>query len=84
MRAVPSRPKGAPSTRLGATREGLKAIKAHPWFDGFDWDLLEARKMPPAIDPKALHRDARRLDAFEDDPKPPKPNSKANRVFADF
>ena len=73
-----------PSMRLGATREGLKAIKSHPWFAGFDWDLLEARKMTPAIDPKLLVRDTRRLQAFEDDKKPPKPSAKADRVFSDF
>ena len=38
--------------RLGNTREGIGAIKAHPWFNSFDFEALLARKLTPPIVPK--------------------------------
>ena len=37
--------KNNPSNRLGGSYNNLKS---HPFFTGFDWDLLLNRTMPPA------------------------------------
>lgn len=37
--------KNNPSSRLGGSYSHLKS---HPFFTGFDWDLLINRTMPPA------------------------------------
>lgn len=37
------------SIRLGA--KGVNEIKMHPFFQGINWELVEQRKMPPAIKP---------------------------------
>ena len=38
--------------RLGLRRPGTKAIRDHPWFNGFDWPELENLKMAPPIPTK--------------------------------
>lgn len=35
-----------PTKRLGVISGGVKLIKEHPFFSGFDWDALMARKLP--------------------------------------
>lgn len=35
--------------RLGIN--GIDEVKSHPWFDGFDWDSLKAKKMRPPFVP---------------------------------
>lgn len=35
-----------PHKRLGAGPAGASAIKAHPFFEGLDWDVAEDRKLP--------------------------------------
>ena len=35
----------------------MKALKAHPFFDGIDWELLEQRHMEPPFKPKASFDD---------------------------
>jgi serine/threonine protein kinase len=37
------------SIRLGA--KGVNEIKMHPFFQGLNWEMVEQRKMPPAIKP---------------------------------
>jgi len=38
--------------RLGVVKGGAKLIKKHPWFKGFDWDALLAKKLKAPIVPK--------------------------------
>ncbi len=33
------------SKRLGRTEGGMRDVRKHPWFDGFDWQALLDRKM---------------------------------------
>lgn len=35
-----------PEARLGAS---FASLKAHPWFDDFDWDKLFARTLQPPV-----------------------------------
>jgi cGMP-dependent protein kinase len=35
-----------PEARLGSSYAGLKA---HAWFDDFDWDKLFSRELPPPV-----------------------------------
>ena len=41
-----------PMRRLGMLNGRAGDIKRHKWFDGLDWDALEARKMEPPRLPK--------------------------------
>ena len=41
-----------PTRRLGMLNGRATDIKRHKWFDGLDWDALEARKMEPPRLPK--------------------------------
>jgi hypothetical protein len=41
-----------PTRRLGMLNGRAGDIKRHKWFDGLDWDALEARKMEPPRLPK--------------------------------
>lgn len=41
-----------PTRRLGMLNGRAADIKRHKWFDGLDWDALEARKMEPPRLPK--------------------------------
>jgi hypothetical protein len=41
-----------PTRRLGMLNGRARDIKQHKWFDGLDWDALEARKMEPPRLPK--------------------------------
>ena len=38
--------------RLGCSKTGTEDIKAHKFFEGLDWVLLEARAMVPPFKPK--------------------------------
>jgi serum/glucocorticoid-regulated kinase 2 len=38
--------------RLGSGAEGGKAVKAHPFFHGIDWDKLEKKEIDPPFKPK--------------------------------
>ena len=42
-----------PDLRIGMTKGGVKDIKNHPWFEGFDWDALyNGTMVPPYFPPK--------------------------------
>ena len=40
-----------PAERLGYLKDGLKDIKRHRWFQGFDWEGLLNRTIVPPIIP---------------------------------
>lgn len=42
-----------PSLRLGSVADALE-VMSHPWFTGFDWKGLLARKLPPPFAPQNL------------------------------
>ncbi|KAL3185611.1 hypothetical protein MRX96_028878 [Rhipicephalus microplus] len=41
-----------PSERLGYQKGGIMDIKKHKWFQGFDWDGLQARTLQPPFEPQ--------------------------------
>ncbi|CAI8054341.1 cGMP-dependent protein kinase 1 [Geodia barretti] len=41
----------SPAERLGYLRGGLRDIKCHRWFEGFDWIGLQKQKLIPPIIP---------------------------------
>ncbi|KDD73798.1 protein kinase [Helicosporidium sp. ATCC 50920] len=41
-----------PARRVGMLQGRASDIKRHPWFAGFDWEALEARRMPAPRKPK--------------------------------
>ncbi|XP_064388330.1 cGMP-dependent protein kinase 1-like [Halichondria panicea] len=54
-----------PAERLGYLRGGLKDIKTHRWFEGFDWEGLVKRTMVPPIIPNVRHpADTSNFDHF--------------------
>jgi len=57
-----------PTKRLGVVKGGAKLIKAHAWFQGFDWDGLLQRKMKAFIIPKIKSpEDISNFDDYGDD-----------------
>jgi len=55
------------SKRLGSGATGAKEIKSHPFFKGIDWELLEAKQIPPPFMPDRKQRsNAPQFDGFED------------------
>ncbi|KAL9984892.1 hypothetical protein ACROYT_G007237 [Oculina patagonica] len=59
--------------RLGYQKGGLKDIKKHKWFDGFNWEGLRQRKLQAPIIPKIKSpTDASNFDDYPpDDEIPP-------------
>lgn len=41
-----------PTERLGYQKDGINDVKKHRWYQGFDWEGLEARTLTPPIIPK--------------------------------
>ncbi len=41
-----------PARRLGMLNGRANDIKKHKWFEGLDWEALEARKVTPLRKPK--------------------------------
>ena len=41
-----------PARRLGMLNGRANDIKKHKWFEGLDWEALEARKVAPMRKPK--------------------------------
>ncbi|KAL3161002.1 cGMP-dependent protein kinase [Trebouxia sp. C0009 RCD-2024] len=42
----------SPSQRLGSLKGGALDVKAHPWFNDFDWQAFENQTMPAPYVPK--------------------------------
>ena len=40
-----------PAKRLGSGPAGNRAVKAHPFFRGINWEMLHARKVHRATSP---------------------------------
>ena len=40
-----------PNQRIGGSDRGAMEIKSHKWFEGFDWDALRAKTIPPPFVP---------------------------------
>jgi len=54
--------------RLGVIKGGAKNIRAHPWFNGFDWDGLTGFTLTPPIVPTVRGADdISNFDQAEDD-----------------
>ena len=74
-----------PNRRLGCTQGGAAEVKRHPWFAGFDWDALAARKMRAPFVPRvASPEDASNFDGAG--ASPPRRDSRyvSTGVFKDF
>jgi cGMP-dependent protein kinase 1 len=55
------------SERLGVQKNGIEDVKNHQWYSEFEWEKLQARKIPaPLILPVKSNID---LSNFEDYPK---------------
>ena len=57
-------------TRLGNVHGGVRQVKSHPWFTGFDWKLLEQGRYTPtpiAIQSEFLKLRKQRLQEIEQD-----------------
>ena len=57
-------------TRLGNVHGGVRQVKSHPWFTGFDWKLLEQgayRPTPISIQPEFIKLRKQRLLEIERD-----------------
>jgi hypothetical protein len=46
-----------PNRRLGCTQGGVAQVKAHPWFNGFDWDALARRELKAPYVPEVKGAD---------------------------
>lgn len=54
-----------PSKRLGMLAGGVEDIKKHPWFEGFGWDELAARKIAAPRLPKQKDSEKRVREQME-------------------
>lgn len=64
-----------PSERLGAQKHGLRDIRKHKWFEGFNWDGLVNRTLRPPIIPVVNSAtDVRNFDKYDDDETPIPPD----------
>jgi len=79
-----------PARRLGMLNGRVNDIKHHRWFEGFDWESLEARRMAPPRKPR--DDSAKRLKELEDSEKrspqrfkeTPEEMQECEMVFSDF
>jgi len=63
--------KRKPADRLGVIRGGADRIKSMEWFNGFDFEALEAKRVkPPYIIPVRSRLDASNFDDYSDDEEP--------------
>ncbi|CAE7655361.1 Prkg1 [Symbiodinium sp. CCMP2456] len=56
-----------PAERLPVKPGGIKHLQEHEWFEGFDWNALQAGEMPPPHVPDVA--DDEDLSNFLADPK---------------
>ncbi|CAE7688594.1 Prkg1 [Symbiodinium necroappetens] len=56
-----------PAERLAVKPGGIKNLQEHEWFEGFDWNALQAGEMPPPYVPDVA--DDEDLSNFFADPK---------------
>ncbi|XP_062523255.1 cGMP-dependent protein kinase 1-like isoform X2 [Corticium candelabrum] len=58
----------SPVDRLGNQKDGMKDIKKHKWFQGFDWDGLVNRTIQPPIIPEVKDStDTNMFDHYPDE-----------------
>lgn len=70
--------KACPAERLGNHRDGLKGIRRHKFFRGFDWQGLAERSLkPPFVPAVAGPFDVRHFDAIADEQGPPVPDEES-------
>mmetsp|Transcript_11940 Transcript_11940/g.17800 ORF Transcript_11940/g.17800 Transcript_11940/m.17800 type:complete len:1058 (+) Transcript_11940:168-3341(+) len=74
-----------PKDRLGVIRGGADSIKRHEWFKGFDWSMLDARKVkPPFLVPVKNRMDASNFDDYSDDEEPEDCGSKPTGRWEEY
>ncbi|PNW74512.1 hypothetical protein CHLRE_12g493250v5 [Chlamydomonas reinhardtii] len=81
-----------PVKRIGMLQGKARDIKMHPWFAGFDWDALAARRMDPPRKPKeadSAKRKTELAEAHRAEPRElqtisPQEAAEWDRVFKDF
>lgn len=75
--------KAIPNERLGCQRNGVKDIKAHRWFLGFDWMKLNEGKLTAPFKPKLKSTtDTKYFEAFKKDTDcPPEETSGWDKNF---
>lgn len=57
----------AHTERLGAGRTGHREVQAHAFFDGVDWDALEARRLPmPWVPEIGADTDTSMFDEYDE------------------
>ncbi|XP_072038563.1 cGMP-dependent protein kinase 1-like [Amphiura filiformis] len=60
-----------PMERLGYQKNGIKDIQKHKWFDGFNWEGLRRRTLPPPILPQVQNStDTSNFDDYPPDTDP--------------
>jgi len=63
--------KKEPTDRLAMKKGGIQNVKAHKWFDGFDWDKMQVDKLEPPYKPKVKSaKDASNFSANKADMPP--------------
>ncbi|KAM3178717.1 hypothetical protein ACTXT7_001983 [Hymenolepis weldensis] len=61
-----------PSERYGYSKGGLREIRKHVWFEGFDWEGLRQRQLKPPYVPKVVSStDAENFDYYAPDQEEP-------------
>eukprot|EP00095_Tigriopus_kingsejongensis_P001110 maker-scaffold622_size123092-snap-gene-0.20 protein:Tk01110 transcript:maker-scaffold622_size123092-snap-gene-0.20-mRNA-1 annotation:"cgmp-dependent protein" len=61
-----------PAERLGYQKDGILDIKKHRWYQGFDWDGLDARTLsPPILSKIRSPSDASNFDSYPRDEEIP-------------
>ncbi|XP_037902443.1 cGMP-dependent protein kinase, isozyme 2 forms cD4/T1/T3A/T3B isoform X5 [Hermetia illucens] len=64
-----------PAERLGYQRGGISEIQKHKWFDGFYWEGVRNRTLPPPIVPTVKSvTDTTNFDDYPADPDGPPPD----------
>lgn len=57
-----------PAERIGYQRDGLRDIKKHKWYQGFDWEGLVNKRVSPPITPRVKNAtDSSNFDSYPKD-----------------